>query len=228
MFNFTVGNAKAILRAAHNKLEKYPEDDLLAKMYDDDLLAVINMSEELALGGRKAYREPPYMDDAAYKRNMNKYAELLDCVGVVGFSPDGHFRVIVPPLINRRCKRYGTSYYSYSDLLAPVRYSDVRLTTPGRHIFVYKRYIVKPDSKRCMDNENVDAQNLTNAVCAALNLSDRAMDASFVYSAVKSTIDRDELTVIPYSQMGLISSVLEPTEPCIFTQNGTEIDIRRD
>lgn len=225
MFNFTVGNAKAILRAAHNKLKKYPEDDVLAKMDDDDLLAVINMSEELALAGREAYIEPPYMDEAGYKRNMEKYDELLNIVGVVGFSPEGHFRVVVPPLINRRRKRYGTSYYSYSDLLARVRCSDVQLTAPGRHIFVYKRYIVKPDSKRCMDNENVDAHNLTNAACMALGLSDRAMAASFVYSAVKSSVDRDELTVIPYSQMGIIPAILEPTEPQVFTHDGDEISI---
>lgn len=227
MFNYTVGNALAILRAARNKLEKYPEEASLGRVNDDDLLAVINMSEELALGARVAYREPAYMDEAVYKRDTKRYDELLTNIGVVGFSPDGFFRVVVPPLINRRRTRYGTSYFSYKNLLTPVRCSDEQIVGPGRHFFVFKRYITKPDSKRCMDNENLDAHNLTNAVCMALGLSDRAMAASFVYSAVKSTVDRDELTVIPYSEMGQITAILEQPEPHVFTREGIKIDIPR-
>ena len=226
MFDYSVGNSRAVLKACENKLAKYDEGTPLYNVDDDDLLAVINMSEELALAGRKAYRAPEYMSVAVHKRDMDKYDEAMNKYGVLGYSPEGHVRVVVPPLINRRNRRFGSSAYTFSDLFWSANQRDEFLRYPGgRHFFVYKRYISKPHSQRCMDNENLDAHNLTNAVCSLLGLSDRALSASFVYSAVESPYDMDELTVIPYSEMTIVPAILEPTEPLVFNREGEKIEV---
>lgn len=224
--NRYVGNANAILTAAMRKLENYPDDWQLFKVHDDDLLAVINMSEALAIEARSAYLEPPWMADGVYKRNMEKYDEALKKYGIVGRSPEGYFRVLVPPLINRRNIRYGSSYRTFSDLLRPHAHAGTLPEPRGPQLFVYKRYVSKPDDYRCMDNENVDAQNLTNAVCFALFISDRACDASFHYAAVKSRWDKMELTVIPATKVELLPSILAPREPHIYDATGKEIPLK--
>lgn len=223
--DYSISGASALLAASSKKLAAYSGDARLACAAADDPLAVLNMVEELALGIRAVYEHPAEYGEPIPKPDMKQYEEALKKAGVIGRSPEGFFRMVVPPLINRRNKRFGTSYDSFYGLLRPEIREGTLPPVEGPQVFVYKRYTRNLFSQLCMDNENVDAQNLTNAVCAAFRISDGPAAASFYYGAVASVFEVTELTLVPLSEMGCLSAILAPDTPKIYTPEGHEIPL---
>lgn len=224
--NYTVGNAKAILKAQRNKLEKhYLDNTALKNLVHDDQLAILNMSEDLALAIREVYDHPNYAPTEYPAEAIERYEELLKMCGVIGFSPEGYFRMVVPLLVNRRRKRFGYSNDSFNDLIVRERKKGHLPKVSGKQCFMYKNYTGKMYTRNRLDNDNVEAQHLTNAVCRGLQIADNPDSAMFVYCSVKSSFEMTELTVVPEKDLSVIGHILACDVPEVYDKNGKIIEI---
>lgn len=175
--------AKTCIRELKNAPSQV-QKDLMYRLAET--VSMMDMTVRANILGRR--------DDGYFEReeHISKHAHISICE-----PKNAVLRVVLPPLIGRKIKG---SYNIYWKLKAALSQYEQKCGMPDikdeKLVLIYKIYARSLDIGHVCDNDNWEMRRTTNAISEALNRSDNPAHFSMFYTAVESSVDCVEATVI--------------------------------
>lgn len=196
--------------AALNKLKDSILPHINTSSLNEELVfSLLENATQISMVARDAYIGSK---DADYSKRRERFVSGANIE--ITQPEQAILRVSLPPLIGRRFKGSYDIYWSLKYALEEYfsthnvpQFKDEKL------FLIYKKYGKNLTVSYTCDNDNWEAKRTTNAISEAINYSDNADHFSFIYTAVKSTTNYVEATLIKAEDLPLFCHYLTDNNP---------------
>lgn len=193
----------------YKKAEKLPLGKEISLLDEESLLDILQDVSLLSMSVREGilgYKDTRY---------PARRKQLLQALPVLVSIPENAIlRVSMPPLVGRKITGAYDIYQQVKLALEDFMSTREFPAYFGKKLLlIYKKYAQNLGVCYTCDNDNWEAKRTTNAISEALNYSDNAEHFSMMYTAVKSTANYVEATLIPIESLQYFLPYLTDATP---------------